>query len=127
MLEIVWGLLQKGLTGEGLLRTFLSRGVQSLHLREAAVKVPLALNILLCPFSSRPGGAEVNSRVPGASALEDLAGLEAYRACSEGLRLQRLKRRVEGELELICSRVARVEKLSPVASVLADRGIMHPP
>jgi hypothetical protein len=40
--------------------------------------------------------------------------------------LQRLKKKVEGELELMCSRAARTEKMSPVASALADRGILHP-
>jgi hypothetical protein len=32
-----------------------------------------------------------------------------------------------GELELICSRAACAEKPLPVASVLANRGILHPP
>jgi hypothetical protein len=32
-----------------------------------------------------------------------------------------------GELEFMCLRAACVEKLSPVASILADRGILHPP
>jgi hypothetical protein len=32
-----------------------------------------------------------------------------------------------GELELMCSRAAYAEKPSPVASILADRGILHTP
>jgi hypothetical protein len=51
---------------------------------------------------------------------------EAHRACSERLRLQRLKSWVEGELELMCSWAASIEKTSPVASALADRGILYP-
>jgi hypothetical protein len=34
---------------------------------------------------------------------------------------------VEGDLELMCSRATCVEKTSPVASALADRGILHLP
>jgi hypothetical protein len=53
----------------------------------------------------------------------DAAGQEALRACCERLWLQKLKRWVEGDLELMCSRVARTGKQLPVGS--SERGILH--
>jgi hypothetical protein len=94
LLDIVWGLLQKGITGEEILQTFLSHGVQHLCQREAAVKVPLAPGCPICHPSSQSGGVEAYSCVQGAPALKDSAGQEAHRTCGEWLRLQWLKRRV---------------------------------
>jgi hypothetical protein len=82
---------------------------------------------LTCPSFSRLGSTETNTQVQEALVPGDLARQEARRACSERLQLQRLKRRVEGELEIICSRASYIQKMSPVASALANRGLQHPP
>jgi hypothetical protein len=79
------------------------------------------------PSFSRPSSIKANARVQETLAPGDLAGDEARRACRERLWLQWLKRRVEGDLELMCSRVSYVGKPSTVASPLADRGILHLP
>jgi hypothetical protein len=50
---------------------------------------------------------------------------EAGRACSKRLRSQRLKRLVEGDLELACLRVTNAERSSTDAPASADRNILH--
>jgi hypothetical protein len=52
-------------------------------------------------------------------------GQEACYICNEWLQLQRLKRQVEDDLELMCSWTAYVGKTSLMASSLANRGILH--
>jgi hypothetical protein len=56
-----------------------------------------------CLSFSRLGSTEANARVQDTLAPRDSAWQEARHACSELLRLQRLKRWVEGDLELMCS------------------------
>jgi hypothetical protein len=107
LLEIIGRLLQKGLTGEEILWTFLSRGVQPLRQREQAIGTSLGPSCLICPSISRPCGAKAHARVQET--------------------LQRLKMRVEDGLELMCSRAAYVGKTSHVASSLLDQGILHLP
>jgi hypothetical protein len=82
---------------------------------------------LIQPSFSRPGEAETNTQVQEALVPDDSVRQEACHACSEWLRLQRLKRRVEGEQELMCSRAACVNKTSQLALALANQGIMQPP
>jgi hypothetical protein len=96
LLEIVWGLLKNGLTDEEILQTFIHRGVQSLRQREA-VGAPPGLSCLLRPLPSQPDARRRETPVP-----RDSSGQEARRACIERLQLQRLKRRVEDDLELRC-------------------------
>jgi hypothetical protein len=79
------------------------------------------------PSFSRLGGIDTNTQVQEALVPRDSVRQEARRACSERLWLQKLKRWVEGDLELMCSRAAYIEKMSPVASALVDRGILHLP
>jgi hypothetical protein len=127
LLEIDRGLLQKGLIDEEIMWTFLYRGVQPLLQREAAVGMSPGPSCFVRPSFSRPSSIKANARVQETLAPGDLAGDEARRACRERLWLQWLKRRVEGDLELMCSRVSYVGKPSTVASPLADRGILHLP
>jgi hypothetical protein len=94
LLEIVWGLLKNGLTDEEILQTFIRRGVQSLRQCEA-VGAPPGLSCLLRPLPSQPDARRRETPVP-----RDSSGQEARRACIERLQLQRLKRRVEDDLEL---------------------------
>jgi hypothetical protein len=79
------------------------------------------------PSFPRLGGAETDTQVEETLAPGDPLGQEARRACHELLQLQRLERRVEGELEFPCSRAAYAGETSPVASYLADQGILHSP
>jgi hypothetical protein len=103
LLGIIWGLLLKGLIGEEILRTFLSHGVQWLHHQEAVVGMSPGPSCLVHPSFSRAGNVEANARVQETPALGDSVGQEARHACSERLWLQRLKSRVKGDLELMCS------------------------
>jgi hypothetical protein len=79
------------------------------------------------PSFPRLVGAETNAQAQETLAPGDPLGQEARRACRELLQLQRLKRQVEGELESPCSRATCAGETSPVASALADRGILHSP
>jgi hypothetical protein len=79
------------------------------------------------PSFSRSREAETNSQAQEALVPGDSGRQEAHHACSERLRLQWLKRWVEGELVLMCSRVSYIGTTSPIASALANRGILHPP
>jgi hypothetical protein len=127
MLKVIQGLLQKGLRGEEILRTFLSRGVQLLCQREMAVRLSPGPSHLVHPFITRVSSTKINTRVADARVPEDSARREARRVCSKQLQLQRLKRQAKGDLELACPLAACAEKPSPVASALVDRGILHPP
>jgi hypothetical protein len=84
-------------------------------------------SFLIHPSFSRPGGAESPARAQETLILGDSAGQEARHACSEWLRLQRLKRRVEDDLELMCSWVAYAVKLSSIALSLADWSVGYLP
>jgi hypothetical protein len=81
---------------------------------------------LVHPSFTRLGGTKINTWVQQALFPEDLARQKAHRACSERLQSQRLKRLVEGDPELVCSRAAGAEMPSPIASALAYRDILHP-
>jgi hypothetical protein len=63
LLVTIQGLLQKGLTVEEILWTFLSRGVQPLRQQEATVKVSPGPSCLVCPSFTRPGGTKINSQI----------------------------------------------------------------
>jgi hypothetical protein len=62
---------------------------------------------------------------PRNSGLQGRGWQEARHACYEQLWLQRLKQRVESDLELMCSQVARAGKSSSVAFASSERGILH--
>jgi hypothetical protein len=91
------------------------------------VGTSLGLSCLIHPSFSRPSGAEAPAQAQKTLIPEDSAGQETYRACSEQLGLQRLKRQVEDDLELMCSWAATTGKTSPMASSLADRGVLYLP
>jgi hypothetical protein len=80
------------------------------------MRMSLGPSCLVCPFFSIPSGAETNTQVQEALVPGDSVRQEARRAYSEQLWLQRLKRQLEGDLELTCSRATCVEKMSPIAS-----------
>jgi hypothetical protein len=82
---------------------------------------------LIRPSISRLVSTEAHARVQEAPIPGDSVGQEAHRACSERLQLQRLKRWVEDNLELMCSWAPCVGKTSLMASSLVDRGILHLP
>jgi hypothetical protein len=63
LLEIVWGLLQRGLAGAKIMRTFFSRGVRLLCQQEATAQMSPGSSCLVCPFSMESGGMEINTRV----------------------------------------------------------------
>jgi hypothetical protein len=79
------------------------------------------------PSFSRLGGVETDAQAQETHTPGDLLGQEAHCDCRELLQMQRLKRQAKGELEFPCSRAAYVGETSPVASALADRGILHSP
>jgi hypothetical protein len=103
LLEIVGGLLQKGLIGEEILWTFLTHGVQPLRQRELAVGTCPGPSCLICPSFSRLGGIEAHARAQETLIPKDPVRQESCHACIEWLQLQRLKRWVEDDLELKCS------------------------
>jgi hypothetical protein len=76
---------------------------------------------------SRLSSVEAHAQAQETLIPGDSVGQETHRACHERLWLQTLKRWVEDDLELMCSQAARMGKPSPVASSLADRGILHLP
>jgi hypothetical protein len=80
---------------------------------------------LIRPSFSRSGGTEAHARAQQALIPSDSMGQEACYICNEWLQLQRLKRQVENDLELMCSWTAYVGKTSLMASSLANRGILH--
>jgi hypothetical protein len=82
---------------------------------------------LIHPSFPRLGGTEAHAQAQETLILRDSAGQEARRACSEWMWLQKLKRRVEDILELMCSWAACAGKTSPVASSFSDRGILYVP
>jgi hypothetical protein len=125
LLETVRVLQQRGLTGEGILQTFFSRGVQSHHQREAPLGASLGPSCLICPSLSLPDAIGAGPRVQETLSSRDVASQEVRNACCERLRLQRLKRWVESDLELMCSWVACVGQPSPVALASPERGILH--
>jgi hypothetical protein len=84
LLEIVRGLLQKGLTGKEIMWTFLNRGVQPLCQLEAAVRMPPEPSCLVRPSFSRPGDVETNTRVQEALVLGDLARQEVIMPAASG-------------------------------------------
>jgi hypothetical protein len=77
-----------------------------------------------CPSFPRLGAAETDARAQEILAPRYPFWQEAHHACRELLQLQLLKRRAEGELEFPCLRVAYAGETSPVASALADQGIL---
>jgi hypothetical protein len=81
LLEIVRGLLQKGLTGEEILWTFLGHGVQLLPELEAAMGMSLGPSCLVHHSFSRLDSAEANARAHETLPPEDSVGHEARRSC----------------------------------------------
>jgi hypothetical protein len=78
---------------------------------------------LACPSFSQLDVVSISVRVQESAAFGDAAGQETCLTCCEWLWLQRLKRCVESDLGLMCSRVIRTGKPSLVAS--SERGIVH--
>jgi hypothetical protein len=78
----------------------------------------------VCP-SSRPDAIGAGPRVEETLTSGDMMGQEVCHTRCEWLRLQRLMQRVESNLELMCSWVARAGKLSPLALASSERGILH--
>jgi hypothetical protein len=76
LLEIVQGLLHKGLTGEEILQTFFNQ-------REATMRVSQGPSCLIRFSFTRLGGAEINTQVPEALVPEDSVRQEARHACSK--------------------------------------------
>jgi hypothetical protein len=66
------------------------------------VRVSLRPSHLVRPSFTKVSGARINTRVEEALVPEDSVRQEAHHVCSEWLQLQRLKRHVEGNLELTC-------------------------
>jgi hypothetical protein len=85
LLEVIWELLQKGLIGEEILRTFLSHGVQLLHQWETVVRVSSGLSHLVRPSFTRASNARINTQVADALFPGDLVRWEAHHACSKWL------------------------------------------
>jgi hypothetical protein len=65
LLEAVRGLLQWGLTGVEILRTFFSRGVQPLRRREVNVRMHLEPSCPNYPFSVELGNIGINTQIRG--------------------------------------------------------------
>jgi hypothetical protein len=63
LLEIIRGLLQRGLTSVEILQTFFSCGVHSLYQREAIVQMSLGPSSPVHPFSTELGDMKINTRV----------------------------------------------------------------
>jgi hypothetical protein len=66
------------------------------------MRVSLGPSHLVRPSFTRASSTKINTRVAEALVLEDSVRWEAHRVCSELLQSQRLKRRAEGDLELMC-------------------------
>jgi hypothetical protein len=125
LLEIIRGLLQRGLMGAEILRTFFSHGVRPLHQRDVTVQMSLGPSCPIHPFPMESGGMEINTQVRGTLAPEDVVRREACRVCSEWLWSQRQRRWVEGNSELTCPWVIDTERPSTGASPSADQNILH--
>jgi hypothetical protein len=63
---------------------------------------------LVCPSFSWPDAVGTSPRVQHTPAYGDAVGQEAHRTCCEWLWQKRLKRLVDSDLELMCSRVTSV-------------------
>jgi hypothetical protein len=87
LLDIVQDFLKKGLTGNEILWTVLSRGVQLICQREATVMVSPWPSCLICPSCMKPDGTKISTHVREALTPEDSMRQEAHHACSEQLQL----------------------------------------
>jgi hypothetical protein len=83
LLEVIWGLLQKGLTGEEILQTFINHGVHLLRQREMVVRVFPGPSRLIHPSYTRVSNEKINTQVEEALVPEDSARQEAHYVCSE--------------------------------------------
>jgi hypothetical protein len=72
LLEIVHGLLQRGLMGAEILRTFFIYRVRPLHQREVTMQMSLGPSCPIRPFSTESSGTEINTQVRGTLAPKDV-------------------------------------------------------
>jgi hypothetical protein len=68
LLEVVWGLLQRGSMGVEILQTFFSCAVQPLQQREATMQTFLVPSCPVRPSSTESGSTEINTQVGGSPA-----------------------------------------------------------
>jgi hypothetical protein len=63
LLEVIQELLQRGLTGMEILRTFFNLGVQPLRRREVNMWMHMGPSCSDCPFSAELGNMGINTRI----------------------------------------------------------------